>query len=143
MNPALLPPSHKFIFYVWSFEHNSWWAPFYNGYTKELENAGIYNLGDALSIVENANGNGIINEEIRYTKKSEQGKAEPEKLEGRLLVFLVNNIPEEFWGVLSYIAYKGGHSAGDVEILHILEELCFGLKASFEEFRVNIINAGD
>lgn len=146
MNSALLPPSSHYIFYIWSFEHSAWWRPFFGGYTNNLEDAGIYNLADAQSIVNDANiiakdGSVVINEEIRYLRKNQDPKTEtPARLDGEILEFLKYNIPEEFWSVLSAIAYNDGHSAGEKEVLMILHNLCFNLSSSFEKFRLNIIN---
>ena len=40
---------------IWSIEHNAWWKPKWNGYTKEKSDAGIYEYEEALQIVREAN----------------------------------------------------------------------------------------
>ena len=36
---------------IWSFEHNSWWAPNWQGYVRNLQAAGRYSAEDAGRIV--------------------------------------------------------------------------------------------
>lgn len=40
---------------VWSIEHDGWWRPNHQGYTKSKKEAGLYNYTEALQIVRNAN----------------------------------------------------------------------------------------
>jgi len=40
---------------IWSIEHNAWWKPCKNGYTKLRLEAGKYDFAEALEIVEQAN----------------------------------------------------------------------------------------
>lgn len=42
-------------YYIWSVEHNAWWRSDHCGYTKELDNAGLYDIDEARKIVHNAN----------------------------------------------------------------------------------------
>ena len=42
-------------FYIWSFEHNKWWAPHSIGYTSNIDEAGIYTFEDATKICIGAN----------------------------------------------------------------------------------------
>jgi selenophosphate synthetase-related protein len=54
---------------IWSFEHNAWWRPNWNGYTVSIFEAGLYDFEEATKIVEQANimadVTGKINEEMR------------------------------------------------------------------------------
>jgi len=36
---------------IWSYEHNSWWAPNHRGYTPEFDEAGRYSAQEAGDIV--------------------------------------------------------------------------------------------
>lgn len=40
---------------IWSNEHERWWMPNGNGYTKDKREAGLYSLGQALEILDKAN----------------------------------------------------------------------------------------
>lgn len=40
---------------IWSIEHEQWWKGNHNGYTEELEEAGIYTYEAACKIVAGAN----------------------------------------------------------------------------------------
>lgn len=40
---------------IWSIEHDAWWAPHWNGYTKDLTAAGRYSKHVAEQIVRQAN----------------------------------------------------------------------------------------
>lgn len=42
-------------FYIWSFEHDAWWAPNENGYVEDFHAAGKYPLDRAVEIVKSAN----------------------------------------------------------------------------------------
>lgn len=42
-------------FYIWSIEHDAWWAPDSLGYTREIELAGTYDRTTAHQIVTRAN----------------------------------------------------------------------------------------
>lgn len=41
--------------YIWSMEHNAFWAPDRNGYTNRRDSAGTYNFVEATEIVRNGN----------------------------------------------------------------------------------------
>jgi hypothetical protein len=51
------------IYLIWSFEHQSWWAPDEWGYTDNMAMAGRYSLGRAVEICLKANIN-MANEAI-------------------------------------------------------------------------------
>ena len=40
---------------VWSFEHDAWWKGSWNGYTKKIEEAGVYDYEVAYKICLSAN----------------------------------------------------------------------------------------
>jgi len=40
---------------VWSIEHDAWWRPAHQGYTRDVRVAGRYSADDAYDIVKNAN----------------------------------------------------------------------------------------
>jgi hypothetical protein len=40
---------------IWSIEHQGWWRPNHQGYTKEIKEAGRYSTNEAVSIVRSAN----------------------------------------------------------------------------------------
>ncbi len=40
---------------IWSNEHNAWWKPAHNGYTRKRDEAGRYPHGEAQLIVRMAN----------------------------------------------------------------------------------------
>jgi hypothetical protein len=40
---------------VWSNEHNGWWAPGWNGYVKDIHQAGRYSQEEAIEICHKAN----------------------------------------------------------------------------------------
>lgn len=42
-------------FYIWSWEHDSWWAPNRRGYVENIRNAGKYSYADAIEICTGAN----------------------------------------------------------------------------------------
>ena len=42
-------------FLIWSFEHQSWWGPRFNGYVESRDDAGFYTLEEALQICHDAN----------------------------------------------------------------------------------------
>lgn len=42
-------------YYIWSWEHNSWWAPNERGYVSKKSIAGVYSYKDALRICLGAN----------------------------------------------------------------------------------------
>ena len=42
-------------YYVWSIEHNAWWADAEHGYTTDKTKAGIYTFDKAREICKNAN----------------------------------------------------------------------------------------
>jgi len=42
-------------YYIWSFEHSSWWKPNEFGYTRDIDEAGIYSSKRAHEILGNAN----------------------------------------------------------------------------------------
>ena len=52
--------------------------------------------------------------------------------------YLLRDIPEEFKGALSYMAYERGHSAGKEEVLCILQGLVADLKDSIQAFEKRI-----
>ena len=52
------------MYWIWSFEHNGWWAPAKAGYVPDVARAGIYNSKEAHQIVENAMLGGHINEAL-------------------------------------------------------------------------------
>jgi hypothetical protein len=43
------------LYYIWSFEHDAWWAPKENGYIEDWHGAGKYTLKQALEICQGAN----------------------------------------------------------------------------------------
>lgn len=43
------------MYYIWSWEHDAWWAPRESGYTEEIKNAGAYSYENAMRIVSGAN----------------------------------------------------------------------------------------
>lgn len=43
------------VYVIWSFEHDAWWAPDWQGYTQELKDAGRYSGTEAAAIVADAN----------------------------------------------------------------------------------------
>lgn len=47
--------------YIWSMEHNAFWAPNRSGYTVRRDSAGTYSYADATEIVRNANYGRDIN----------------------------------------------------------------------------------
>lgn len=49
-------------FLIWSIEHNAWWGPGYQGYTRTLLSAGLYSDVDSQRIVEQANRGPVVNE---------------------------------------------------------------------------------
>lgn len=57
---------------IWSFEHDAWWKPNNIGYTKNIEEAGIYDRKEAEQIVKNAN---------RYSKEPQEKIVEIEDTE--------------------------------------------------------------
>jgi hypothetical protein len=40
---------------VWSIEHDAWWRPAREGYTRFVEEAGVYSADDSADIVSKAN----------------------------------------------------------------------------------------
>ena len=40
---------------IWSIEHNGWWMPNHNGYTRRVDYAGRYSFEEAKKIAEGAN----------------------------------------------------------------------------------------
>ena len=42
-------------FVIWSIEHNAWWAPMRQGYTRDVLSAGQYDRYEANEIVHDAN----------------------------------------------------------------------------------------
>ncbi len=55
---------------IWSFEHNAWWKPDWNGYTENIKEAGIYTEENAKDICDSANLF-KINEEMRLIENEE------------------------------------------------------------------------
>ena len=51
---------------------------------------------------------------------------------------ILANVPKEFRGKLSYMAYERGHSSGNEEVIGILKELVSDLKESIENFEKRI-----
>lgn len=47
--------------YIWSMEHNAFWAPNRNGYTTRRDSAGTYSYEEATEIVRNGNYGTDIN----------------------------------------------------------------------------------
>lgn len=43
------------MYVIWSNGHSAWWRPQSAGYSKNIEQAGIYPRDDAMAIVEGAN----------------------------------------------------------------------------------------
>lgn len=52
---------------------------------------------------------------------------------------ILENIPDEFHGWLSWRAYENGHAYGYGEVLCCLSNLIDGLKELIESFRQNIL----
>jgi len=52
--------------------------------------------------------------------------------------YLLLQVPEEFRGKLSYMAYERGHSAGESEVELILTELIYELKPVIQAFEKRI-----
>lgn len=52
--------------------------------------------------------------------------------------YLLSQVPEEFRSTLSYMAYQSGHSAGENEILLILNNLVFNLKPAIDKFEARL-----
>jgi hypothetical protein len=50
------------VWIIWSVEHRAWWRENRHGYTKIIENAGVYSFKEAMEIVMDANMCGKINE---------------------------------------------------------------------------------
>lgn len=50
---------------------------------------------------------------------------------------LLNKVPQEFRGWLSYYAYEQGHSAGYEEVLSYLRELIYELVPAMNKFKLN------
>ena len=50
----------------------------------------------------------------------------------------LQNLPEEFRGTVSYMAYERGHSAGKEEVLNILRDLISDLKPAIEKFEARV-----
>ena len=46
-------PCNEFL--IWSFEHNGWWKRNSLGYTRDIEQAGVYSLKTVKQIVRDAN----------------------------------------------------------------------------------------
>lgn len=51
-------------FLIWSFEHDAWWRPNRCGYTKVRSEAGVYEITEALDIVNAANFGDEVNEAL-------------------------------------------------------------------------------
>ena len=69
----------KIYFLVWSFEHDSWWRADWNGYTKNIDEAGRYLYASCLKILDSGNMHkDRINEAIvpitGYLKESLEGR---------------------------------------------------------------------
>ena len=47
---------------------------------------------------------------------------------------ILEKVPPEFWGNLSYYAYYHGHSSGYEEILSYLDDIVEGLKDPIKNF---------
>lgn len=52
------------MFCIWSIEHEAWWRHGAMGYSKDLKDAGIYNLDDTKQILKDANQHKNEPEEI-------------------------------------------------------------------------------
>lgn len=61
----MIMPKYEQKYRIWSFEHNAWWKPNWNGYTERIEEAGIYGEEEAKAICDDANKFGKIKEEMR------------------------------------------------------------------------------
>jgi hypothetical protein len=53
--------------------------------------------------------------------------------------YILRDIPEEFHGALSYIAYEQGHSAGQDEVNLILSDLVYNLAPAIKKFEDKLI----
>jgi len=65
----------KDYFLIWSFEHDAWWAPDWDGYTKDVNKAGKYLYASCIKILNGGNmEKNKINEAIvpltKYLKES-------------------------------------------------------------------------
>lgn len=54
--------------------------------------------------------------------------------------YILREIPKEFKGCLSYMAYERGHSSGEQEVEMILQDLVHDLKPAIEKFKTRIIS---
>ena len=54
--------STKQTYHIWSLEHQAWWKQASRGYTRQIEEAGIFGPSMAHTIVQDANAYGKINE---------------------------------------------------------------------------------
>lgn len=52
--------------------------------------------------------------------------------------YILKDVPEEFKGALSYMAYEHGHSAGEDEVNMILEGIISDLMPSIKKFEESI-----
>ena len=52
---------------------------------------------------------------------------------------LLLDVPDEFRGVLSYMAYERGHSGGREEVINILSGLVADLKPCIEAFEKRLL----
>jgi hypothetical protein len=52
---------------------------------------------------------------------------------------LLKDIPEEFHGPLSYMAYEMGHSAGHEEVINYLRSFVGDLKAPIKQFEKRLM----
>jgi hypothetical protein len=57
---------------IWSFEHNAWWGPDFDGYRSDIKYAGLYSKRWAEKICNRANMRGEINEEMRLVEDEEK-----------------------------------------------------------------------
>ena len=65
-------------YYIWSFEHNSWWRWHSRGYTTDIKQAGKYSFDNAKQICDSANAYQPINEpneEMRHVDNYFRTKA--------------------------------------------------------------------
>lgn len=53
--------------------------------------------------------------------------------------YILKDVPIEFHPTLSYMAYERGHSAGQAEIILILQELVNSLLPPIREFELNTL----